>query len=290
MSLKLVSPYLKKGVWLKGNLHVHSNLSDGRRAPQEVIDAYSKLGYDVLAVTDHNKLCPYDDLDARGMILIPGYENGHEIPHIQHLNTSKVCEVHDDRQKTIDFINADGGFAVLNHPNWWREFNHISIRNMLLWENYHGMEITNSLARWQYGNHMATDKWDQILSAGRNVFGFGNDDSHGPNRDGETFNMFLARKKTFSGVIEAIRRGSFYVSTGVVISNIAATPKTVTVKTKNAERIAVVSRLGRRIAQTDGRALTFHFADDSRVEGYFRFECYGSRESSAWTQAFWVKQ
>ncbi len=39
---------------LKGNLHAHTHLSDGLLSPQEVIARYKELGYDFLAITDHD--------------------------------------------------------------------------------------------------------------------------------------------------------------------------------------------------------------------------------------------
>ncbi len=38
---------------LKGNLHAHTTFSDGRRPIREVIGRYRELGYDFLAITDH---------------------------------------------------------------------------------------------------------------------------------------------------------------------------------------------------------------------------------------------
>lgn len=40
--------------WYKGNLHAHSQWSDGKDLPEVVIDAYKKRGYDFFCLTDHN--------------------------------------------------------------------------------------------------------------------------------------------------------------------------------------------------------------------------------------------
>ncbi len=45
-----------------GDLHVHSNRSDGRQAPDIVVANYRKFGYDFMAVTDHHKY--YGSVDA----------------------------------------------------------------------------------------------------------------------------------------------------------------------------------------------------------------------------------
>lgn len=39
---------------LKGNLHAHTTFSDGRRPVHQVIERYRDLGYDFLAITDHD--------------------------------------------------------------------------------------------------------------------------------------------------------------------------------------------------------------------------------------------
>jgi len=41
---------------LKGCLHTHTTFSDGKLTPQQVADAYERLGYDFLAITDHDYL------------------------------------------------------------------------------------------------------------------------------------------------------------------------------------------------------------------------------------------
>ena len=41
---------------LKGNLHAHTTFSDGVLAPHRLVEAYEGLGYDFLAITDHDDL------------------------------------------------------------------------------------------------------------------------------------------------------------------------------------------------------------------------------------------
>src|SRR5207302_87983 len=39
--------------WLRGNLHAHTTFSDGVKEPAQLVAAYEALGYDFLAITDH---------------------------------------------------------------------------------------------------------------------------------------------------------------------------------------------------------------------------------------------
>jgi hypothetical protein len=41
------------GRFFRGNLHCHSNRSDGQRSPQHVVGAYRDAGYDFLCLSDH---------------------------------------------------------------------------------------------------------------------------------------------------------------------------------------------------------------------------------------------
>jgi len=65
---------------LRGDLHLHSNYSDGRQAPAIVAANYRKTGYDFLAITDHRQYAPsleamevYKDVPIE-LCLVPGEE------------------------------------------------------------------------------------------------------------------------------------------------------------------------------------------------------------------------
>jgi len=90
---------------LKGNLHAHTTFSDGRRPVGEVIERYRDLGYDFLAINDHD-----DRIDEDYWFNIPSGDDrllvltGIEIdfrPLSQH-----VGKVMGDRETLY----------VLNHP------------------------------------------------------------------------------------------------------------------------------------------------------------------------------
>jgi hypothetical protein len=90
---------------LKGNLHAHTTFSDGRRPIDQVIDRYREMGYDFLAITDHDDRV-FEDYwfnipagDDR-MLILPGIELNYR-PLSQH-----VGKVLGDRETLY----------VLNHP------------------------------------------------------------------------------------------------------------------------------------------------------------------------------
>ena len=46
-------PFDKPGRFWRGNLHLHSTNSDGRRSPEETLAGYRERGYDFVSLTDH---------------------------------------------------------------------------------------------------------------------------------------------------------------------------------------------------------------------------------------------
>src|ERR1700730_10095787 len=90
---------------LRGNLHAHTTFSDGRFPVEEVVARYRDLGYDFLAITDHDDLIQPDywvnlpSSDDR-MIILPGVELDYR-PLSQH-----VGKVTGDRETLY----------ILNHP------------------------------------------------------------------------------------------------------------------------------------------------------------------------------
>src|ERR1700684_2343721 len=48
-----IRPFSTPGRFWRGNLHAHSNLSDGALNPVDVVEAYKRAGYDFLQVADH---------------------------------------------------------------------------------------------------------------------------------------------------------------------------------------------------------------------------------------------
>ncbi|MDP3921421.1 MAG: CehA/McbA family metallohydrolase [Candidatus Omnitrophota bacterium] len=141
--------------WFKGNLHAHTNRSDGDASPADVIRWYLEHEYDFLAITDHNVVASIRGIvekDGRRLLVIPGQEVTSGMIHITALNVSgeipsglelmadEVTEYVTEHFRTkglnepralgfsllsqelkviegvVDAINAQGGLAVLCHP------------------------------------------------------------------------------------------------------------------------------------------------------------------------------
>ncbi|MCF7687363.1 MAG: CehA/McbA family metallohydrolase [Cephaloticoccus sp.] len=290
--MNIENPYagMETRQWLRGNLHAHTTASDGRKPIQDVINSYATLGYDFLMISDHDIVtgpADYAKLDPRGLILIPGNEVTRNGPHLLHVGADQRIEPDADRQLVINAINAGPGFAVINHPNWEHDFNHWSFDQLDEWQNYLGMEIFNGTIGRLDGSPYATDKWDRLLSRGRRIWGFANDDSHLPVEDvGLGWNMVGTTDRSVAGLMDAMRRGCFYGSTGVNITAIAVTGNRIRVETENADRILAYHQTGMEFARVDANAIEIEVPTRAR---YVRFECLGRGGRAAWTQPFYLE-
>ena len=62
--------------YYKASLHTHTTNSDGKMTPEEVKEWYKKLGYSIVAYTDHTYIEDYNArLTDENFVAINGYEN-----------------------------------------------------------------------------------------------------------------------------------------------------------------------------------------------------------------------
>lgn len=288
MAVHLESPYLTNhALWLKGNLHTHTTRSDGTAGPQEIIRLYGEKGYDFLALTDHDVLSDLNGLDPCGMVLLAGNEVSGGSPHVLDIGARTLIGPCNDHQELLDAIHARSGLAVLNHPNWEENYDHYPFELMARLRGYAGIEIFNGIVLDLAGSHLAWDKWDRLLSGGKKVWGFANDDAHKLEHAGRGWNVVQVTQRSAEAILEALRGGRFYASTGVTIQNISVEGSMLHVRAADAERMAVVGEFSKRLCVADGPELHF---DASAVGGsYIRVECMGPGGDMAWTQPFFIK-
>ncbi len=275
--------------WLRGNLHTHTTNSDGKRAPQDVVDAYAALGYDFLMISDHDMITDVSKLDPKGMTLVSGNEISAKGPHILHVGASARVNPEPDRQQVLDGVGKAGGFAIMNHPNWGATFNHCDYGILEKLNGYTGMEIYNGVIVWLEGAPEATDKWDRLLGAGKRVWGFATDDSHADEHRGMGWVMVQSASKKAEDIVEAMRNGRFYASTGVFLDGIGVSGDTVTVRARESVRFVVYADRGKVLHFSDGKELSYKVASADK-QTYVRVECCGAGEAKAWTQPFFIKK
>lgn len=216
-----INPYVnikkENGQWLRANFHTHAGTGEGTCGAleiNEVIKYYKVAGYSVLTISNHDLFSDVSEIEKEhDMVLINGFEYSQE-KHMLCIGGDKL--VLDRHQNTINECNNQGGFVVLCHPNWihkeywpWKDIDDL--------HGYLGIEIMNSVIFRLSGSALATDTWDYLLSQGKLVWGFGNDDFHRWYDMAKSWNMIYAGMNRMD-VMESIRSGRFYVSTGLLLN------------------------------------------------------------------------
>lgn len=214
-SLVARSSALPSGVWLAGDLHVHTTHShdvcsspptdehcdpdgDGDPSdpytwgftPGEQIANAEARGLDFLALTDHNTVAQQSDEGYRSdrLTLIPAYENSLRA-HAQMLGASRLYpgahETAAQVQLIADALRADGGAFQINHPgdggfstgSWERRYGHALVPD--------SVEVWN-VGPWIWqppfpsanDNDRAVRFWEGFLDRGHRVAATGGSDNH----------------------------------------------------------------------------------------------------------------
>lgn len=204
----------------KVNLHTHTNLTDGRKSPEEVVTLYRAQGYDAIAITDH--WLWGKGSEGGEFTVIPGAEyniGGNDtlggVYHILCLGAAREPAVAQsmEPQVLIDAIRRVGGTVVLAHPAWSLN----TPEQILALQGVDATEIYNSVS----GVHMSRRAdssilVDMIASRGRNYPLIGDDDVHYYDGTDEckTWIMAEAEDNTAKNLLKAVREGRFYATQG----------------------------------------------------------------------------
>ncbi|MEG3083744.1 CehA/McbA family metallohydrolase [Sphingomonas sp. PB2P12] len=237
---------LTDGVWLKGDLHLHSRHSkDSSNNPEAKIIRFAEnAGFDYIAITDHDNHVDGDvahntwtdpEFKSKSVILLYGAEwttdRGHgNVFSAKPYDHQRLYDVRDERDAKILAVKKSLGIHLsANHPSGKDHFG-------FSYDMVDSVEVWNS-ASWPQ-NAAAMMIWDDMLRSGRKLTGRGGSDSHHgvPDTPAQT-------------VANSIQATANYVGT-----------PTTWVFAKNRSGQAVVDAL------TNGRVSVSANPDDPRVE------------------------
>jgi len=301
-------------VWVKGNLHCHTNQSDGDTSPSEVCKYYAEAGYDFLAITDHSVFVDPTQVDSHGLLLIPGEEltmvpeEDHTIPiHVNAFGIKGTISAPrgvtrlETIQNCIDTIREEGGIAQINHPNFYYAFNHEEIaatEDCFLLEVYNGHPLVFNEGD---ENHVSVEyMWDNVLSQGILMYGTGVDDTHhfkeiSPSHANAFKGWIWAdvEELTVEEVLGALWRGDFYASNGVELEDVvqgwSGTYRVVIAKSPGLSYVTkFIGDNGEVLQQSDALDSTFTLPGDGKYT-YVRAKVIASDGTCAWTQPLFIK-
>ena len=240
------NPFALPGRWYKGNLHTHSNQSDGEPSPQQIVDIYAEHSYDFLAITDHWRLTDTAGLDNRGLVLIPGSElNGGraELGQDYHLVVLGLREMVAPRegmsiQDLIDAALAAGEVCWIAHPSW----STLSYTDLLPLRGHLGIEVYNTTCHHGIGRGESSVQLDELLVRGQRPLALAVDDAHWHYPDDlGGWVMVKAEECSAPALLEALKQGRFYASSGPSIETVEFTEKTIRVTCSLAQELRLIN-------------------------------------------------
>ena len=297
MKRRFVNPFKVQGDWFKGNVHTHSVFSDGTKTPEELIEIYRGAGYDFLSITDHSIVLDTSGLYGKGLLLVPGGEmcigrsEAGQFYHLVALGVEnlpfKDFDYNLDPQEVIDHTNSVGGIPIIAHP-YWSGLNH---SDMMKLSGYHGVEIFNTSCDYERNTGLSASHIDGLIAAGLEPYIYAVDDHHGAGRPQVPIDAcgawisVKAESLTVKSILDAIKKGHFYSSTGPEIRNINIDEDgVISVECSPVKYISFVS--------TPSLGMKFHAEEEPLTkaaypgrpgETYVRVEVTDYEERTAWS-------
>ena len=267
-----LSAFTAPGRFYRGNLHTHSNRSDGSLPPEEVCRRYAERGYDFLCISDH--FLPSFDFpitDTRSsrtetFTTIIGAEvhapvtSSGEKWHILAVGLPL-----DFTPTTADETGTDlalrcgkaGAFVVIAHPEWYA----LTLEDAAQIGNAHAVEVYNHTSQVRMSRGGGAYFLDALLSEGRKINALATDDAHfntNPKPDRDAFGgwvMVKAERNEPIDLLAALKAGNYYSSQGPELHDISVEGREALVRCSPAAQIMVLGR-GRRYEYIAGNDLT----------------------------------
>jgi len=306
--------------WFKGNLHTHTNKSDGDSSPETVVDWYSNNKYDFLVLSDHNHLTILDSNQTK-LLLIPGEEITLNLPYTIHINAIGIKKVIEPTlrstkvktlQANIDNIINSGGLAEINHPNFrWalNEKDLVQVRGAHFIEVFNGNYNTHNYGGG--GKKSVEEMWDEMLSKKIKIWGVAVDDSHhfkeefAPHRHnpGRGWVEVFAKNLSEKNILDSMRNGYFYFSNGVKFKKINFNKEKIELSiagdyfnkglsnsllTDSKYTTQLISNEGEIIEEINGKSVKFNLVNQNNEYTYYRTKTISSTGSIGWTQPIFI--
>jgi len=259
----LLNPFRQPGRWFKANLHTHTTFSDGKATLDERIEQYGRSGYSVLAVTDHGLVADVSGKSSDELLVVSGAE--YEVPgfrpdsfyHLVCLNLPAGFERGGSNANELAARAEEaGGLAFLAHPYW--SANHPT--DVALLHLCPALEVFNTSCVGSC-NSTSSVHWDQALDLGLRIGGLATDDTHSsiaePHDALGGYTVLRMPELSVRAVLEAVRTGCYYSSSGPRILDFEVRDGTARVECEGAEQVRFIGwgPRGKLVRAAPGRPL-----------------------------------
>ena len=296
------------GKFWRGNLHTHSNLSDGLLDPSEVCRRYQAEGYDFLALTDHFVgLFDYPIADTAsyrndrfttilGAELHSGAMQNGELWHIlavglprkfDQSNSPHFLPIADQESgpEIAERARDVGAFVAIAHPQW----SGMTLADARSIESAHAVEIYNHGCAVGCDRPDGTAILDLLLAEGRQLTAIATDDAHfkEPDHFGGWV-MVKAKENTPDALLKALKNGHFYSSEGPELHHIEVDKKELTVRSSSVSTVIVQAK-GSATVALHGSSMTQTKIKLGRVSQseWLRVTVKDSAGKRAWSNPIW---
>ncbi|MCA2011575.1 CehA/McbA family metallohydrolase [Cereibacter sphaeroides] len=255
----MTDAFTAPGRFWRGNLHTHSDRSDGALEPEEVCRRYKAEGYDFIALTDHFiGAYGYPILDTKpfrdnafttilGAELHSGAMENGELWHIlavglpedftpPHAPGFHPVEGQESGPELARRAREAGAFVAIAHPQW----SGLTMPDARSIDAAHAVEIYNHGCATGADRADGWSVMDLLLSEGRRLTAIATDDAHftEPDHFGGWV-MVKAEENTPEALLQALKDGHFYASTGPQIHGIEIEGDTMRVASSAAVSVIV---------------------------------------------------
>jgi hypothetical protein len=260
--MSTLAPFSLPGRFLRGNLHTHTDRSDGRLSTERVVATYHDAGYDFLAITDHF-LAKYDwpivdtrPFRSRDFTTLIGAElhaPRTEMSDIWHFVAVGLpldfapAEAGEDGPALARRARAAGAFIGIAHPAWYS----LSLADAQMLDAAHAVEIYNHGCQIMHDKGDGAYLLDGMLDKGRRLLTYACDDAHfrAPDFGGGWIEL-KAEANEPEAILEALKNGQFYSTQGPRIDAVTLSGDTIEVACSPAKGVLVVGQ---------GYLMSYHF-------------------------------
>jgi hypothetical protein len=281
--------YQTNGNWYKGNTHMHSLASDGRKNIEELALIYENGNYDFLCLTDHwvasniNQRNSTNDLLWFNGIELDGQDDNGSAYHIVCLGIFSEIDPEMGFLAALESVRKQNAFTILAHPFWTGNTLDDALRH-----GFDAVEIYNLACHWLNGKGDGLVYWNRMLSKNPDTLAIASDDSQfltEPPIWNRGWVMVNAEEKSHEAILAALRYGNYYSSCGPEIVSLESHANTVTVTTSPVQFIRLVGprSSGDRIGSFEGEPVTSATFELPTDWGYVYIEIEDHKQRRAWT-------
>jgi predicted metal-dependent phosphoesterase TrpH len=303
-----IAPFSLPGRFWRGNLHTHSNLSDGAWALDDVVNAYKRVGYDFVMMSEHFiehfdwPIADTRHLRGNDFTTIIGAElhapktSAGELWHILAAGLPLDFPPTAKGETGVQLARravAAGAFVGIAHPAW----------SQLTIEDGRDIDCAHAVEIYNHGCAIENDRGDgfylldQLLNEGKRLTAFATDDAHfkTPDHFGGWVHV-KAESLDPDALLAALKSGAYYSSQGPLIHDIAIVGKQIKIATSPVDTITVVCGTSRSCVAT-GRAITSAEFDLAGLEHgwllekqspWIRVAVIDNGGKRAWSNPIWL--